>query len=200
VRLGGCAQRAPNSGWSLSLAALSDVITHLRSALLRTTPVCPVQYALSMGMAHQLRQVHACMRRLAAVGSGLLAHCSSPSDGAGSASCAQQQCSQQALALAQQLVPLTRSLQALLAIKDLHTPLLLRAMLRPAVVLVSPLLSGSFLAGAGLIGRPVTAAGQVFAIVVGCIVSARAGLAGSCVRALWPRGGCAGGGCRCAPC
>jgi hypothetical protein len=77
----------------------------------------------------------------------------------------------QALALVQLLVPLVAHLQALLSVKDLRSPLLLRVMLRPAVVLVAPLLSGSFLAGAGLIGRPVTAAGQVFAIVVGCIVS-----------------------------
>lgn len=77
----------------------------------------------------------------------------------------------QALALVQLLVPLTSSLQALLSIKDLRTPLLLRVMLRPGVVLIAPLLTSSFLAGAGLIGRPVTAAGQVFAIVVGCIVS-----------------------------
>jgi hypothetical protein len=77
----------------------------------------------------------------------------------------------QALALVQLLVPLVTCLQALLSVKDLRSPLLLRVMLRPAVVLIAPLLSGSFLAGAGLIGRPVTAAGQVFAIVVGCIVS-----------------------------
>lgn len=77
----------------------------------------------------------------------------------------------QGVALVQLLVCLSCSLQALLSLKDLRSPLLLRVMLRPAVVLVAPLLSGSFLAGAGLIGRPVTAAGQVFAIVVGCIVS-----------------------------
>lgn len=73
----------------------------------------------------------------------------------------------------QLLVPLSASLHALLSLKDLRSPLLLRVMLRPAVVLLAPLLSGSFLAGAGLIGRPVTAAGQVFAIVVGCIVSSQ---------------------------
>lgn len=89
----------------------------------------------------------------------------------------------QALALVQLLVPLTSSLQALLSIKDLRTPLLLRVMLRPGVVLIAPLLTSSFLAGAGLIGRPVTAAGQVFAIVVGCIVSVCAAM-----------GGCVGGG------
>jgi hypothetical protein len=87
----------------------------------------------------------------------------------------------QALALVQLLVPLTASLQALLSAKDLRSPLLLRVMLRPAVVLVAPLLSGSFLAGWGLIGRPVTAAGQVFAIVVGCIVSAFMGHVCACV-------------------
>ena len=79
--------------------------------------------------------------------------------------------SPQCIALVQLLVVLSGSLHALLGLKDLRTPLLLRVMLRPAVVLVAPLLSGSVLAGWGLIGRPVTAAGQVFAIVVGCIVS-----------------------------
>lgn len=79
----------------------------------------------------------------------------------------------QVLALAQLLLGLNSSVHALVAIKDLRSPLLLRAMLRPAVMLIAPLLSGSCLAGSGLIGRPVTAAGQVFAIVVGCIVSER---------------------------
>jgi hypothetical protein len=81
----------------------------------------------------------------------------------------------QALALVQVVMPLTTSIQALLSVKDLRSPLLLRAMLRPAVVLIAPLLQGSVLAGAGVIGQPVTAAGQVYAIVVGCIVSVGAG-------------------------
>jgi hypothetical protein len=73
-------------------------------------------------------------------------------------------------------MPLTSNIQALLSIKDLRSPLLLRAMLRPAVVLIAPLLQGSVLAGAGVIGRPVTSAGQVYAIVVACIVSGGGGV------------------------
>lgn len=107
----------------------------------------------------------------------------------------------QALALVQLLVPLTASLQALLSAKDLRSPLLLRVMLRPAVVLVAPLLSGSFLAGAGLIGRPVTAAGQVYGIVVGCIVSVgrTEGLADCAWGSMAEAAGVCSSGCRCRP-
>lgn len=138
---------------------------HFGSGLLKgeVLPANSRLLVLGADMGQRLRGVHNCIRRLMDTGAALLAHCSS-----GSSEGRQQV--QQALALVQLLVPLTSSLQALLSVKDLRTPLLLRVMLRPAVVIIAPLLTSSFLAGAGLIGRPVTAAGQVFAIVVGCIL------------------------------
>lgn len=138
-----------------------------------------MQFVLGTSMAQQLRQVHASIRRLSSVAGALLAHCSSSGGGSSSSSGGSSAYVQQALALVAALVGFAGSVQALLLEKDLRSPLLLRVMLRPAVVLVAPLLSGSFLAGAGLIGRPVTAAGQVFAIVVGCIVSRVVGRVGA---------------------
>jgi hypothetical protein len=80
----------------------------------------------------------------------------------------------QALTLLQQLVALDASVAALISLKELRSPLLLRVCLRVGCVLLAPLMTGSWLAGlAGAgVGRPrAGATGMVFAIVIGSIVS-----------------------------
>jgi hypothetical protein len=76
--------------------------------------------------------------------------------------------------LLQQLVVLDASVAALVSLKELRSPLLLRVCLRVGCVLLAPLMTGSWLAGlagAGFAGQPAGATGMVFAIVIGSIVS-----------------------------
>ncbi|WIA21710.1 hypothetical protein OEZ85_000876 [Tetradesmus obliquus] len=141
---------------------------HISASILRAEnlPTNSRLFLLGRDIGQRLRRLQRCLRRLAAAAAELLEHCSSPRSSG-------QHCTQQALALLQQLVALDASIAALVSLKELRSPLLLRCCLRVGCVLLAPLVTGSWLAGlagAGLLRQRAGATGMVFAIVIGSIL------------------------------
>lgn len=127
-----------------------------------------LQFVLSRDIGLRLRRLHSSQRLLSEAVSALLQHCSSSRQ-------QQQHHTQLVLSLSQHMVQLHQAIAALTTIKDLRSPLLLRAMLRAGCVLLAPLITGSWLAGLAYQATPpgnvAGAVGMVFAIVIGAIVS-----------------------------